>query len=151
MCLDTFCIVWGKKKKKSLSRKGKASSHTLGTTQANKNILWILSFITASPLHVHHHTWIWNVLFGSGFICITLVWNPSNVYVKHISYSFRGVIVYLDYPLCCKLRTFPFWLSWFPNAAYLLSCNRSASPPLLPILAISIFNFHWKWVLGEGQ
>lgn len=52
----------------------------------------------------------------------------TNVCVKHILMQILNVIIYLDYALWCKLRTIPFRLSQFPNAADLLSCNRSAFP-----------------------
>lgn len=45
-----------------------------------------------------------------------------------------GVIVYLDEALWCKLRTTPFRLSHFPNAADLLSCNRWAFHSMPPLL-----------------
>ncbi len=64
----------------------------------------------------------------------------------------QSVIVYLDYPLWCKLSTIPFRLSHFPNAADLLNCNKSATPLMLPRLwSLNFLLFHCKWVSQEGQ
>lgn len=66
----------------------------------------------------------------------------------------RSIIVYLYYAQWCKLRTIPIRLSQFPNAADLLSCNRSAfhsMPPLLWSPQCFSLRFHCKWVSQEGQ